>query len=85
MATNLESRVKRLEGARGGWECPRCSGTTVVYLNGGLDSVSKHGRRFPPEEAEDFVVAEEENGRCPVCGAERGPTIRIGWESPRRA
>jgi hypothetical protein len=78
-ATSLETRVTRLEEATdGGEECPRCSGTTVIYVNGELSSVSKKGRIFTPEEAEAFV-AEEEDGRCPICGTERGPEITVGW------
>jgi hypothetical protein len=80
---NLATRIRRLEGAGGGRECPRCSGTTITSVNGGVRSVTKHGRRFTPEEAEAFV-ADEEDGRCPVCGARRTP-IRIGWEPPRRS
>jgi len=83
VATSLEARVRRLEGAGGGGKCPRCSGTAVIYLNGRLDSVSKHGRRLTPGEAETFA-SEEEDDRCPVCGAKRTP-IRIGWRPPRRS
>jgi hypothetical protein len=86
MTTSLAARIKRLEGASGGGgECPRCSGTTVIYLNGKLDGVSKHGRRFTPEEAEAFKSEEEQDGCCPVCGARRGPGIRVGWAAPRRS
>jgi hypothetical protein len=49
VASSLETRVKRLEDAGGGGECPPCSGTTVGYVNGALKSVSKDGRRFTPE------------------------------------
>ena len=43
MTTSLATRIKRLESAGWGGECPRCSGTVAVYLNGRLDGVSKHG------------------------------------------
>ncbi len=74
---NLRGRLKRLEEAAGGGECPRCSGTVVIYINDTLESVSKYGRQFTPEEAEAFV-SEEGGDRCPVCGTERGPEITIG-------
>ena len=85
MTTSLATRIKRLESAGGSGECPRCSGTVAVYLNGKLDGVSKHGRRFTPEEAEAFIAEEGEDGRCPLCGAKRGPEIRIGWKAPHRS
>ncbi len=75
--SSLRTRLKRLEEASGGGECPRCSGTVVVYLNGELGSVSRDGRRFAPEEAQAFV-GEEHDGRCPVCGARRQKT-KLGW------
>jgi hypothetical protein len=75
---SLETRVKQLEEAYGGGECPRCSGTTVVIVNDKLSSVTKGGRLFTSEEAQAFV-AEEEDGRCPVCGTPRGPEIVVGW------
>ena len=74
----LKGRLERLEEAAGGGECPRCSGTVVIYVNDELESVTKDGRRLTPEEAEAFA-SDEEGGRCPVCGAERGPEITIGW------
>ena len=80
MATSLETRVRRLEDAAGG-KCPRCSGSIVVFVNGKLNGVSKDGRKLTSEEAEAFA-GEEEDGRCPLCGAKRGPEIRIGWEAP---
>ena len=84
VANSLQTRVRCLEDAGGGGgECQRCSGTTVTYVNGGVRSVSKHGRSFTPEEAEAFE-SEEEAGRCPVCGARRSPGIRIGSPAPRR-
>ena len=82
MTTSLETRVKRLEAAMGdGGECPRCSGTTVIYVNRKLGGVSKPGRKFTLEEARAFVD-EEEDGRCPLCGAEREPTIRLSSWPP---
>ena len=85
MTTSLHTRVRRLEGASGGGgECPRCSGTTITQVNGGLHSVSRHGRRFTPEAAEAFL-GEEEGGRCPRCGARRSSEIRIGSPAPHRS
>lgn len=79
MATNLETRVRRLEEATGSsGECPRCSGTTVIYVNGKLSSVNRDGEKFTPEEAEAFV-AEEEDGRCPLCGQKRQEITVGGW------
>lgn len=78
MTVNLETRVRRLEEAGSGGECPRCSGTTIIYLNDKLGSVSKNGRTFTPEEAQAFVD-EEEHGKCPLCGTSRGPEIVVGW------
>jgi len=79
MTTSLASRVRRLEKATGaGGECPRCSGTTVIYVNGKLGGVSKNGRKFTPQEAEGFV-AEEEAGRCPLCGQRREQITVGGW------
>jgi Zn finger protein HypA/HybF involved in hydrogenase expression len=78
----LERRVEALEQAGGGEECPRCSGTIVVFVNGKLDSVSKQGRKFTPEEAEAFA-GEEDDGRCPVCGQGR-QEIAMGRAAPTR-
>ncbi len=78
---SLKSRLEAIEQAHGGGECPRCSGTTVAYVNDKLEGASRHGRKLPPAEAEAFVE-EEEDGRCPVCGTKRAPTIRIGSPAP---
>ncbi len=81
---SVRRRLERLEGVGGGGgECPRCSGTTIIHVNDALHGVTRHGRRFTPEEAEAFE-SEEEAGRCPVCGVRRTPGIRIGWDAPRR-
>ena len=69
----LRGRQERLEKTAGGGECPRCSGTVVIYVNDELESITKDGRRLAPEEAEAFA-SEEGNGRCPVCGASRHET-----------
>ena len=66
----LKDRLKRLEKTAGGGECPRCSGTVVIYVNDELESITKDGRRLAPEEAEAFA-SDEGNGRCPMCGASR--------------
>ncbi len=76
---SLRGRLKRLEAAvGGGGECPRCSGTVVIYINDELECITKHGRTFTPEEAEVFESEEEKGGCCPVCGTERAPEITIG-------
>jgi len=73
----LRTRVRRLEVETGsGGECPRCSGTTVIIVNGKVGSVNRNGHLFAPEEAQAFVE-EEEDGRCPVCGQGR-PEITVG-------
>ena len=77
MATSLEARLRQLEDASGGRGCARCSGTTVVHLNGMLSSVSRDGRKFTPEEAVAFEY-NEQDGRCPVCGTSRRE-ITVGW------
>jgi len=82
MATSLQRRVEALEQADGGNRCPRCSGTTVVLVNGNLWSVTKEGQKLTPEEAEAFA-GEEEDGRCPVCGQGR-QEIKAGREPPSR-
>jgi Zn finger protein HypA/HybF involved in hydrogenase expression len=79
MTTSLETRIRRLEDATGAdGECPRCSGTTVILVNGKVAGVSKYRRKLPLPEAEAFVV-EEEAGRCPLCGAVRQTITVGGW------
>ena len=75
---SLETRVRRLEDASGSGDCPRCSRSTMVYVNEVLESVTKGGRKFTPEEAEAFE-SEEEGGRCPVCGQGRPEIVIGGW------
>jgi hypothetical protein len=69
-SVGLKDRLKRLEKTAGGGECPRCSGTVVIYVNDELESVTKDGRKFTSEEAEAFA-SDGGNGRCPACGASR--------------
>ncbi len=80
MATSLATRIRRLEEAGGGGECPRCSGVFAVTMNGEFSSASKHG---VPMSREDYeaLEAEEEDGRCPACG-EKPHDIRVGWPAP---
>jgi ssDNA-binding Zn-finger/Zn-ribbon topoisomerase 1 len=79
VTTSLQTRIRRLEAEVGtDGECPRCSGTTVIMINGKLGGASKNGRRLPLAEAEAFV-AEEEAGRCPLCGAVRQTVTVGGW------
>jgi Zn finger protein HypA/HybF involved in hydrogenase expression len=85
--STLKRRVEALEQAHGGGECPRCSGTTVIIVNGRVESVNRSGQMFTPEEAEAFVREEKEGGRCPVCGSVRA-TIAVGgegWRGSRQA
>jgi rRNA maturation protein Nop10 len=77
VATGLETRVKKLEDVGGGGECPRCSGVVAVTMNGEFSSASKHGVPMSEEEWCAFE-AEEEEGRCPVCG-EKPQDITVGW------
>jgi hypothetical protein len=78
MASSLQRRLRRLEDASGeGGECPRCSGTVVVYVNDELDSVTKDGRKLTPDEALAFESEEAQDGRCRVCCA-KGQEITIG-------
>ncbi len=77
MATSLATRIRHLEDASGGGECPRCSGVVGILLNGEFSSASKHGEDMTEEEYEAFE-AEEEDGRCPVCG-EKPAEINVGW------
>ena len=79
MTTSLQTRLRRLETAAGaGGECPRCANTTVIMINGKLGGVSKDGGKLTPEEARAFV-AEEEDGRCPMCGQKRQEITVGGW------
>ncbi len=75
---SLRRRLERLEAALGDEECPRCSGTVMIYIDDELESIIRHGRVLTPEEAEAFESEEEKGGCCPVCGAECGPAITIG-------
>ncbi len=81
MATSLETRLKRLEDAGGGGECPRCSGVFAVTMNGEFSSASKNGEPMSEEEYEAFEAEEDEEGRCPVCG-QKPHDIKVGWPAP---
>ncbi len=72
MATNLDTRIRKLEDAGGGGECPRCSGVFAVTMNGEFSSASKDGEPMSEEEWCAFEAEEDGEGRCPVCG--RSPT-----------
>jgi hypothetical protein len=78
----LEQRVKRLEQVGGDGECPRCSGTTVIFVNDELSSVNRDGIQFTDEDARTFV---EEGGECPLCGRGREEITVGGWERQRRS
>ncbi len=67
MATSLDTRIRRLEDSGGGGECPRCSGVVGIFVCGAFSSASKNGVPMSEEEYE-VHEAEEEEGRCPVCG-----------------
>ncbi len=77
MATGLETRIRRLEDAGAGGECPRCSGVVGVFMNGEFSSAHKNGVQMSREEYEAHE-AEEEEGRCPVCGR-KPENITVGW------
>jgi Zn finger protein HypA/HybF involved in hydrogenase expression len=76
--STLERRVEALEQAGGGGECPRCSGTTVIFVNGKLRSVTRGRQKLTPEDAQAFAD-EEEDGRCPMCGQGRQEITVGGW------
>ncbi len=77
----IGTRIRRLEDATGGsGECPRCSGVVAVTMNGEFSSASKDGVPMSEEEWCTFE-AEEEEGRCPVCG-EKPHDIKVGWPAP---
>jgi Zn finger protein HypA/HybF involved in hydrogenase expression len=81
---SLERRLEVLEQAGGDGECPRCAGTTVIIVNGKVESVNRDGQRFTPKEAQEFAREEEQNGRCPLCGQKR-QEIMVGggdWRKP---
>lgn len=72
MASSLETRVKRLEDAGGGGECPPGSGTTVGCVNGALKSGARMGggsrrRRRRPSRAKRRASA----AQCAVGAARR--------------
>ncbi|MDP9487400.1 MAG: hypothetical protein M3Q49_16725 [Actinomycetota bacterium] len=77
MATGLVRRVRHLEDAGGGGECPRCSGVVGIFMNGTFSSAHKNGVPMSREEYEGHD-AEEEDGRCPVCG-QKPENITVGW------
>ncbi len=73
----LVRRVRHLEDAGGGGECPRCSGVVAVTMNGEFSSAHKNG--VPMSEGEwDAFEDEEEEGRCPVCG-QKPEAVSVGW------
>ncbi|MDP9485594.1 MAG: hypothetical protein M3Q49_07360 [Actinomycetota bacterium] len=75
--TSLDTRIRKLEGAGGDGECPRCSGMVAIFMNGEFSSAHKNGVPMSPEEYEAHE-GEEEDGRCPVCG-EKPENITVGW------
>ncbi len=75
MATGLERRVKVLEDAGGGGECPRCSGIVATFINGELDNASRHGRPMSRGEYFSHEAEDGPDGECPVCG-QRPITIK---------
>jgi hypothetical protein len=52
----------------------------AVTMNGEFSSASKDGVPMSEEEWCTFE-AEEEEGRCPVCG-EKPHDIKVGWPAP---
>ena len=69
MATGLERRLKVLEDAGGGGECPRCSGIVATFVNGELHDASRYGKAISREEYFTLEAETGLNGECPVCGA----------------
>jgi ssDNA-binding Zn-finger/Zn-ribbon topoisomerase 1 len=78
MATSLETRIQRLEGADGGGECPRCSGVLGIFLDGEFYSASRDGEEMSKEEWRAHEAEEDEEGRCPACG-QKPAEITVGW------
>ncbi len=78
--TSLVRRVLHLEDVGGDGECPRCSGVVAVTMNGEFSSAHKNGVQMGREEYEAFE-AEEQDGRCPVCG-QKPESITVGWPAP---
>ncbi len=70
-------RVEHLEDTGDGGECPRCSGVVGIFMNGRFSSAHKNGEPMSEEEWDAFE-AEEEEGRCPVCG-QKTKSVTIGW------
>ena len=83
---SLERRIRKLEAATGGGSdgCERCAGTTVTIINGKVHSVSKRGHKFPHAAAVAFVVEEQPDNRCPVCGTRRVKRFQVGGPIPSR-
>ncbi len=65
-AVGLRRRVEALEQANGG-ECPRCAGLLGVFVCGEFHHASRQGEAMSREEWEQ---ATDEDGACPLCGAE---------------
>ena len=78
MSTGLERRLKVLEDAGGGGECPRCSGVVEVFICGEFSGASKHGKEMSKEDYRDFLAEEDEKGCCPVC-QRKHTEITVGW------
>ena len=77
MATNVLTRVERLEAAVSGGECPRCSGVVVVWFDGEFSGASKHGSQMTKAEYRAFKDEELVEGVCPRCG-EQAREIVVG-------
>ncbi len=78
MAASLERRVRVLEDAGGGGECPRCSGVVEIRDCGERWSATKYGRAMTEEEYLAHAAEEGPDGECPVC-KEKPIEIKVGW------
>lgn len=68
MSSSMERRLRVLEDASDGDDCPRCSGLTATFINGELDHASRYGESISREEYFTLEAQEGPDGRCPVCG-----------------
>ncbi len=67
MRESIERRLRVLEDASGGDDCPRCSGLAATFINGELESASRCGKAIGREEYFTLESQEVAGDRCPVC------------------
>ena len=75
----IEKRLTRLEQTDGGDECPRCTGTMVIFGPGCDEpAVNRRGVQFGREESKRFWAQEQPNNICPECGQAR-EQVTVRW------